>query len=53
MALSILGSIWVWHWLRLIFGTLMDGGRFSHVLISIAVLQTLAIFTALRVGKAV
>jgi predicted MFS family arabinose efflux permease len=36
-----------------IFGQLMDGGRFSHVLIGIAVLQTLAIFTALRVGKAV
>ena len=36
-----------------IFGQMMDGGRFSHVLIGIAVLQTLAIFTALRVGKAV
>ena len=36
-----------------IFGQLMDSGRFSHVLIGIAVLQTLAIFTALRVGKAV
>jgi predicted MFS family arabinose efflux permease len=36
-----------------IFGQLMDGGRFSHVLIGIAILQTLAIFTALRVGKAV
>ena len=36
-----------------IFGQMMDGGHFSHVLIGIAVLQTLAIFTALRVGKAV
>jgi MFS family permease len=36
-----------------IFGQLMDGGRFSHVLIGIAILQTLAIFTALRVGKAI
>ncbi len=36
-----------------IFGQLMDGGHFSHVLIGIAILQTLAIFTALRVGKAV
>ena len=35
-----------------IFGTLMDGRRFGEVLIGIAVLQTLAIFTALRVGKA-
>lgn len=35
------------------FGQLMDGGRFSDVLIGIAILQTLAIFTALRVGKAV
>lgn len=34
-----------------IFGTLMDGQRFGAVLIGIAVLQTLAIFTALRVGK--
>ena len=34
-----------------IFGTLMDGRRFGEVLIGIAVLQTLAIFTALRVGK--
>jgi hypothetical protein len=31
----------------------MDGGRYSDVLIGIAILQTLAIFTALRVGKAV
>ena len=34
-----------------IFGTLMDGQRFGAVLIGIAVLQTMAIFTALRVGK--
>ena len=34
-----------------IFGTLMDGRRFGEVLVGIAVLQTLAIFTALRVGK--
>lgn len=34
-----------------IFGALMDGRRFGAVLIGIAVLQTLAIFTALRVGK--
>ncbi|UCV17559.1 MFS transporter [Ferribacterium limneticum] len=36
-----------------IFGGLMDGRRFGEVLIGIAVLQTLAIFSALRVGKAV
>lgn len=36
-----------------IFGRFMDGGRYSDVLIGIAILQTLAIFTALRVGKAV
>ena len=36
-----------------IFGGLMDGGRFGQVLIGIAVLQTLAIFTALRVGKTI
>lgn len=35
------------------FGLLMDGGRYSDVLLGIAILQTLAIFTALRVGKAV
>ena len=35
------------------FGQLMDGGRYSDVLIGIAVLQTLAIFTALRVGKTI
>ncbi|MFZ2365437.1 MAG: MFS transporter [Azonexus sp.] len=36
-----------------IFGGMMDGRRFGEVLIGIAVLQTLAIFSALRVGKAV
>ena len=36
-----------------IFGGMMDGRRFWEVLIGIAVLQTLAIFSALRVGKAV
>ncbi|MBS1145387.1 MAG: Major facilitator superfamily 1 [Proteobacteria bacterium] len=36
-----------------IFGGLMDSRRFGEVLIGIAVLQTLAIFSALRVGKAV
>lgn len=36
-----------------IFGGLMDGRQFGEVLIGIAVLQTLAIFSALRVGKAV
>ena len=35
-----------------IFGGLMDARRFGEVLIGIAVLQTLAIFAALRVGKA-
>ena len=35
----------------LAFGRLMDGRRFGEVLIGVAVLQTLAIFTALRVGK--
>ena len=34
-----------------VFGGLMDSRRFGEVLIGIAVLQTLAIFTALRVGK--
>jgi len=34
----------------LIFGGFMDSGHFSQVLIGIAVLQTLAIATALRVG---
>lgn len=36
----------------LAFGTFMDGGRFAAVLIGIAVLQGLAILTALRVGGA-
>ncbi len=35
----------------LVFGGLMDGRQFSQVLIGIAVLQALAILTALRVGK--
>jgi len=35
------------------FGGLMDNRQFSEVLIGIAILQTLAIFSALRVGKAV
>ncbi|MDE2441826.1 MAG: MFS transporter [Betaproteobacteria bacterium] len=37
----------------LIFGGLMDSQRFGEVLVGIAILQTLAIFSALRVGKAV
>ena len=37
----------------LFFGYLMDGRRFAEVLIGIAILQTLAIFSALRVGKTV
>jgi FSR family fosmidomycin resistance protein-like MFS transporter len=36
----------------LAFGAFMDGGRFAAVLIGIAVLQGLAILTALRVGGA-
>ncbi len=35
------------------FGVLMDGRRFAEVLVGIAILQALAIFSALRVGKAV
>jgi predicted MFS family arabinose efflux permease len=35
----------------LIFGGLMDTRRFGEVLIGVAILQTLAIFSALRVGK--
>jgi MFS family permease len=35
----------------LIFGGLMDARRFGEVLIGVAVLQSLAIFSALRVGK--
>lgn len=34
----------------LLFGSLMDNGRFAQVLIGIAILQSLAILTALRVG---
>lgn len=37
----------------LIFGGLMDAGKFGEVLVGIAILQALAIFSALRVGKAV
>jgi len=37
----------------LIFGGLMDARRFGEVLIGVAILQTLAIFSALRVGKTV
>jgi MFS family permease len=37
----------------LIFGGLMDARRFGDVLIGVALLQGLAIFSALRVGKAV
>ncbi len=33
-----------------VFGRLMDGGRFGEVLTGVAILQTLAIFTALKVG---
>lgn len=36
----------------LIFGGLMDTRKFAEVLVGIAILQGLAIFTALRVGKA-
>jgi FSR family fosmidomycin resistance protein-like MFS transporter len=32
---------------------LMDACRFGEVLIGVAILQTLAIFSALRVGKTV
>ena len=34
----------------IVFGVFMDHGRFAQVLIGIAMLQALAIFTALRVG---
>jgi hypothetical protein len=37
----------------LFFGALMDGRRFADVLVGIAILQGLAIFAAVRVGKAV
>ena len=36
-----------------IFGGLMDARHFSEVLVGIAILQVLAIFSALRVGKAI
>jgi FSR family fosmidomycin resistance protein-like MFS transporter len=35
----------------LVFGPLMDAGRFSHVLWGVAILQTLAIGAALMVGS--
>ena len=35
----------------LLFGGLMDARRFGEVLIGVAILQSLAIFSALRVGK--
>jgi MFS family permease len=35
----------------LLFGGLMDTRRFGEVLVGVAILQTLAIFSALRVGK--
>ena len=35
----------------LMFGGLMDNGRFASVLVGIAILQVLAIATALRVGR--
>jgi len=35
----------------LAFGTLMDAGRYTHVLWGVAILQVLAIFTALAVGS--
>ncbi len=35
----------------LVFGPFMDAGRFTHVLWGVAVLQTLAIGTALTVGS--
>ncbi|MBL8420620.1 MAG: MFS transporter, partial [Dechloromonas sp.] len=34
----------------IVFGVFMDNGRFAQVLIGIAVLQALAILTALRAG---
>jgi MFS family permease len=37
----------------LIFGGLMDARRFGEVLIGVAILQTLAIFSALRVGRTI
>ena len=35
----------------IVFGPLMDAGRYSHVLWGVAALQTLAILTALTVGS--
>ena len=35
----------------IVFGPLMDAGRYTHVLWGVAVLQTLAIATALNVGS--
>jgi len=35
----------------LIFGPLMDAGRFGAVLVGVALLQSAAILTALRVGR--
>lgn len=34
-----------------VFGPFMDAGRYTHVLWGVAILQSLAIFTALRVGS--
>ncbi len=35
----------------LLFGPLMDGGRFAEVLVGVALLQGVAVFTVLRVGR--
>jgi FSR family fosmidomycin resistance protein-like MFS transporter len=35
----------------LLFGPLLDAGRFQDALIAVAVLQALSLFTALRVGS--
>ena len=35
----------------LVFGVLMDAGRFTHVLWGVALLQAVAIFFALAVGS--
>jgi len=35
----------------LLFGALMDGGRFAAVLVGVALLQGIAVLTALRVGR--
>ncbi len=37
----------------LVFGHYMDAGRYASVLIGVATFQTLAVLTALRVGKAI